>query len=262
MAGFWQKILFLEWIYWITHGISRWALMGTEPNWEKNRLILSSFQGICLIGGNTTRVHCTAFPGSLFSLWHTYSWINVSWVGNRYKTTDCPFPSQFKHFYPEPCVAGGKGEDTSGGLSLQDMQSWNVIHFNGNYCGKESACNAGDLGSIPGLGRSPGEWKGYPLQYPGLENSMDCIVHGIAKSRKRLSYFHFHFQSRMRSQGSGHFSIFQSTTHSPPYMLVINRDFCFTLNPLNLEEVIQWFSGRTPRTHNSSYTHIDSKWYR
>ena len=43
---------------------------------------------------------------------------------------------------------------------------------------KKSACNAGDLGSIPGLGRSPGKRKGYPLQYAGLENSMDCIVHG------------------------------------------------------------------------------------
>ena len=42
--------------------------------------------------------------------------------------------------------------------------------------GKESACNEGDLGSIPGLGGSPGEGKGYPLQYSGLENSMDCIV--------------------------------------------------------------------------------------
>ena len=48
--------------------------------------------------------------------------------------------------------------------------------------GKESACNAGDLGSIHGLGRSPGEGKGYPLQYSGLENSMDCIVHGVAKN--------------------------------------------------------------------------------
>ena len=48
--------------------------------------------------------------------------------------------------------------------------------------GKESACNAGDLGSIPGSGRSPGEGKGYPLQYSGLENSIDCIVHGVAKS--------------------------------------------------------------------------------
>uniref|UniRef100_A0A4W2G3M9 Translation elongation factor EF1B beta/delta subunit guanine nucleotide exchange domain-containing protein n=1 Tax=Bos indicus x Bos taurus TaxID=30522 RepID=A0A4W2G3M9_BOBOX len=49
--------------------------------------------------------------------------------------------------------------------------------------GKESACNAGDLGSIPGLGRSPGEGKGCPLQYAGLENSMDCIVHGVPKIR-------------------------------------------------------------------------------
>ena len=49
--------------------------------------------------------------------------------------------------------------------------------------GKESACNAGDLGLIPGLGRSPGEGKGYPLQYSGLGNSMDCIVHGVTKSQ-------------------------------------------------------------------------------
>ena len=48
--------------------------------------------------------------------------------------------------------------------------------------GKKSTCNVGDLGSIPGLGRSPGEGKGYPLQYSGLENSMDCIVHGVTKS--------------------------------------------------------------------------------
>ena len=48
--------------------------------------------------------------------------------------------------------------------------------------GKEFTCNVGDLGSIPELGRSPGEGKGYPLQYSGLENSMDCIVHGVRKS--------------------------------------------------------------------------------
>ena len=60
--------------------------------------------------------------------------------------------------------------------------------------GKQSACNAGDLGSIPGLGRYPGEGKGYPLQYSALENSMDCIVHGVAKSQALLSDFHFLFQ--------------------------------------------------------------------
>jgi len=50
---------------------------------------------------------------------------------------------------------------------------------------KEFACNAGDLGLIPGLGRSPGEGKGYTLQYSGLENSMDCIVHGGHKESNR-----------------------------------------------------------------------------
>ena len=59
--------------------------------------------------------------------------------------------------------------------------------FPGSSAGKESACSAGDLGSIPGLGRSPGEGKGYLLQYSGLGNSTDCIVHGVAKSRTRLS---------------------------------------------------------------------------
>ena len=48
--------------------------------------------------------------------------------------------------------------------------------------GIESTCNAGDAGSIPELGRSPGERIDYPLQYSGLENSMDCIVHALAES--------------------------------------------------------------------------------
>ena len=56
-------------------------------------------------------------------------------------------------------------------------------HIPCDSAGKESACNAGDLGSIPGLGRFPGEEKGYLLLYSGLENSMDCTVLGIAKSR-------------------------------------------------------------------------------
>ena len=59
--------------------------------------------------------------------------------------------------------------------------------------GKESTCNVGELGLIPGLGRSPEEGKGYPFQCSGLENSMDCIVHGVANSWTGLSNFHFHF---------------------------------------------------------------------
>ena len=58
--------------------------------------------------------------------------------------------------------------------------------------GKESACSVGDLGLIPGLGKSPGEGKAYPLQYSGLENSMACIVHRVAKRQTQLSHFHFH----------------------------------------------------------------------
>ena len=57
--------------------------------------------------------------------------------------------------------------------------------------GKESTCNAGDVGLISELGRSPGEGKDYPFQYSGLENSMDCIVHGVTKSQTQLSDFHF-----------------------------------------------------------------------
>ena len=67
--------------------------------------------------------------------------------------------------------------------------------------GKESTCNVGDLGSIPGLGRSLGEGNGYPLQYSGLENSMDCIIHGVAKSQTQLSFFHF--TSTRRGVGEG-----------------------------------------------------------
>ena len=64
------------------------------------------------------------------------------------------------------------------------------VGFPGVSTGKESACSAGDLGCIPGWGRSPGGGNSYPLQNSCLENSMDCIVHGVAKSRTRLSNFH------------------------------------------------------------------------
>ena len=69
-----------------------------------------------------------------------------------------------------------------------------AMWFVGYPCGsagKESACNVGDLGSIPGLGRSPREGNSYPLQYSGMENCMDCIVHGVAESQTWLSDFHF-----------------------------------------------------------------------
>ena len=55
-----------------------------------------------------------------------------------------------------------------------------------------NAGDARDAGFIPRSGRSPGEGNGNPLQYSGLDNSMDCIVHGVAKNRTQLSDFHFH----------------------------------------------------------------------
>ena len=74
-----------------------------------------------------------------------------------------------------------------------NVDSWASLGSGGI---KNLFANAGDLGSIPGLGRSPGEGKGYPLQFSGLENYMDCIVQGVAKSRTQLRDFHFHLQSQ------------------------------------------------------------------
>ena len=71
------------------------------------------------------------------------------------------------------------------------------IPYEDSSAGKESACIVGDLGSIPGLGRYPGEGKGYPLQYSGLENSMDCTVHRVTKSWTRQSNDHFHFHTNL-----------------------------------------------------------------
>ena len=62
--------------------------------------------------------------------------------------------------------------------------------FRGHSAGKESACNKGNVGLIPGSGRYPGEGNGYPPQYSGMENSMDCIVDGVTKNWTQLSNFH------------------------------------------------------------------------
>ena len=77
----------------------------------------------------------------------------------------------------------------------QGEVSFIILGFPGGSAGKESTCNVGDLGSIPGLGRSLGEGKGCPLQCSGLENPMDYGVHGVTKSQTRLSDFHSFFSS-------------------------------------------------------------------
>ena len=89
----------------------------------------------------------------------------------------------------DPSSIPGLGRSAGEGIGYPLQYSWTSL------VGKESACNVGDLGSIPGLGRSPGEGNGCPLQCSGLENSMDHIVHGVAKSRSRLSDFHFDFHA-------------------------------------------------------------------
>ena len=70
----------------------------------------------------------------------------------------------------DPGLIPGLGRSTGEGRLLTPV----FLGFPGGSAGKESASNVGDLGSLSGLGRSPGERKGYPLQYSGLENSMDC----------------------------------------------------------------------------------------
>ena len=106
-----------------------------------------------------------------------------------------------------PCSSVGK-ESSCNGMRPQ-FDSWVgkicwrrnrlpipvFLGFPGGSAGKESTWNSGDLGLIPGLGRLPGEGKGPPLQCSGLENSMDGIVHWIAKSQTQLSDFHFHLHS-------------------------------------------------------------------
>ena len=78
-----------------------------------------------------------------------------------------------------------------------DSHGFVDIHYHNGLplwlSGKESTHNVGDLGSIPGLGRSPGEGKGSPLQYSGLVDYMDCIVDDVTKTWTGLSDFHFHF---------------------------------------------------------------------
>ena len=83
--------------------------------------------------------------------------------------------------------------------------------FAGGSDGKGSACSVGYLVSIPGLGRSPEEGKGYPLQYSGLENFMDYIVYGVAKSWTRLKDFRFTTPFlKSESHGSYFYKIFTS----------------------------------------------------
>ena len=99
--------------------------------------------------------------------------------------------------------------------------------------GKESACNAGDLGSIPALWRSSREGKGYQLQYSALENFIDCILHGVAESRTQLSNCHFtsqrvgHSLSDWATSSSDLFNNFMSQS---PHLLYMHNVICLIHN--------------------------------
>ena len=128
------------------------------------------------------------------------------------------FKSRAACRFPGTCVLFAFHQCSSSKFLLDwdEVFLWPYLGFPCSSAGKESACNAGDLGSIPGQG------KGYPLQYSGLENSMDCIVHGVTKSGTQLSDFHFHFplfsgflkQRKDKVQENLYLSTFQSPNWS------------------------------------------------
>ena len=138
--------------------------------------------------------------------------------GQLFSTYDIPHDSSWKNFLClrwTHCCLGPMSAN-------QNLDNWcvpvNVLldqKHSGLPCGsvgKETACNVGDLGLVPGLGRFPGEGKGHSLQYSGLENSMGYIVHGVTKSQTRLSNFHFTSETQyiqlMNSQMPGQLGAF------------------------------------------------------
>ena len=104
-------------------------------------------------------------------------------------------------------------------------QPISVKGFPGGSDGKESACSAGDLGSIPGLGRSPGEGNGYPLQYSGLENSMDRTVHGSQRVRQDWVTFTFHFHFLWYLPNSRHLKCVQNNVRAKLFCSVATHWF-------------------------------------
>ena len=113
------------------------------------------------------------------------------------------------------CNAGDPGSIPVSGRSAGEGIGYPLLHSWASLVVqlvKNQLAIQGELGSNPGLGRSPGEGKGYPLQYSGLENLMDCIVHGVAKSWTWLSDFHFHFIKERILKSLNQFSVYLKLT--------------------------------------------------
>ena len=142
-----------------------------------------------------------------WNLWFTPE--ESQWRPNHaHQTGKAPFPAEAKNRWQQvvlsaPCSPSPSAPllpPSPGDCSCKQKSKHQLlpfihdsrkIGFPDSSVGKESTCNAGDPGSIPGLERRSGEGKGYPLHYSGLENSTHCIVHGVAKSWTQLSNFHF-----------------------------------------------------------------------
>ena len=130
--------------------------------------------------------------------------------------------------------------------------------FPGSSAGKEATCNMEDLGSISGLGRSPGEGSSYPLQYSCLENSMkrdaeQATVHGVAKRRTRLNDFHFHFLSPSVCLEPYNFHNELET-----YLRTRNH----LLHHLWFQQHLQYFPGQIPESEAEyffPFVHLNSK---
>ena len=123
------------------------------------------------------------------------------WVGQKvclsFPITSCEklqwtfWPTQYTSTYKIYYQVISLENNLKGILIWPFTESLPASGFPDSSVGKESACNMGDLGLIPELGRSPGKGSGYPLQYSGLENSMKCTIHWVTKSWTWLSDFHF-----------------------------------------------------------------------
>ena len=158
------------------------ALWNNSDNWNMIHKPVASFCWLC-------RLKWTQFFITLLSRVKSFSSpLNLGWF---WPTEGFPHTSVGKESIckaGEPGLIPGLGRSLGEGIGYPLQYSWASLSV-----GKEFACNVRDLGLMPRLGRSPGEGIGYPLQYSGVENSMDCIVHGLAKSWTWSINFHFHF---------------------------------------------------------------------
>ena len=140
-----------------------------------------------------TQVSCIA--GIFFTDWATREAHNVYAFIFSCLITSRGFPDNSVG-KEHTCNAGDPGSISGVGRSAGEGIGYplQLLGFPCGSAGKEFFCKMGDLGLTFGLGTAPGEGKGYPLQYCGLEKSMYCIVHGVAKTRTQLSDFHYQWQ--------------------------------------------------------------------